>query len=125
MKQKMLKSKILEKLENDMLTNKEYYLNMIENPRWLEKIFKDSNNNNYEVNTQIDVEPFELIIGDSKTDVENAKIVYSHLKELKPVQAVSAELWTYMTHIQFPEYMATRWQIKENPNSEKLKAVIE
>ena len=124
MRQKIFKTKILDKLENDILLNKEYYIHMLDNPNWLIKMFEDSQNNNFDVTSKIEVDPFELQIGGPETDSENARIVYSHLKELKQVQAVSAELWTYMTHIQFPEYMANRWKINDNKDEKKLREVI-
>lgn len=124
MKQKIFKTKIVDKLEEDIIVNKEYYLNMDENPTWLIDMFRESGNNNFEVSSKIEVEPFELVLGGPETDKQNARIIYSNLKELKPVQAVSTELWTYMTHIQFPQYMASRWKIKDNENEKKLKEVI-
>lgn len=124
MRQKIFKTKILDKLEEDIIVNKEYYIHMLDNPNWLIKMFEESGNNNFEVNSKIEVEPFELIIGGPETDKQNAKTVYAHLKELKPVQAVTAELWTYMTHIQFPQYMANRWKIDDNENEKKLREVI-
>lgn len=39
---------------------------------------------------------------------------------MNPVQAVSSD----MTHVQFPEYMGCRWNIVDNENEKKLKAVI-
>lgn len=123
MKQKIFKTRIVDKLEKEIIINKEYYIHMSENPQWLLKLFEESGNNNYDVSSKIEVEPFDLIIGGPETDNENAKIVYSNLKELNPVQATSAELWTYMTHIQFPEYMANRWEINDNEDK-KLREVI-
>lgn len=124
MRQKIFKTKILDKLEEDILVNKEYYIHMQDNPNWLLEMFKEAGNNNYEVTSKLEVEPFELIIGGPESDNKNARILYANLKELKPVQAVSAELWTYMTHIQFPNYMANRWKINDNEDERKLKEVI-
>ncbi len=124
MKQKIFKTKIVNKLEEDILINKEYYIHMSNNPNWLIEMFEKSENNNFEVSSKIEVEPFNLIIGGPETDKQNARTIYEHLKELSPVQAVSAELWTYMTHIQFPKYMANRWKINDNENEQKLKEVI-
>lgn len=125
MKQKIFKTKILDKLEDDIIVNQENYIHMEEDPTWLKKQFEESeNNNNYEVSSKIEVEPFELVLGGPETDKLNARIIYEHLKELRPAQAVSAELWTYMTHIQFPEYMASRWKINYNEDKKKLKEVI-
>jgi len=122
-KQKIFKTRIVDKLEKEIIINKEYYIHMLENPQWLLKLLNESQNNNYDVSSKIEVEPFELIIGGPETDNENARIVYGNLKQLNPVQAVSSELWTYMTHIQFPEYMANRWRINDNEDK-KLREVI-
>ena len=124
MRQKIFKTKIANKLEEDILINKEYYIHMQDDPNWLIKMFEEEGNTNFEVTSKIEVEPFNLEIGGPETDKRNARIVYEHLKELKPVQAVSTELWTYMTHIQFPEYMSNRWKINDNENEEKLREVI-
>ena len=123
MRQKIFKTKIVNKLEEDIIINKEYYIHMKENPFWLVNMFNEAQNNNYEVDSKIEVEPFELEIGGPETDSKNAKIVYEHLKKLKPVQAVSSELWSYMTHIKFAEYMANRWPISDNDNN-KIREVI-
>lgn len=125
MKQKIFKTKILNKLQENILVNKEYYIHMLDNPNWVIDRFNKEQNNNYDVCSQIEVEPFELMIGGPKTDTLNARIVYSNLKQLTPVQAVTGELWSYMTHIQFPEYMANRWEIKDNEDEKKLRTVIE
>lgn len=124
MKQKIFKTKIVNKLEEDILINKGYYIHMKNNPNWLIEMFEKSENNNFEVSSKIEVKPFNLIIGGPETDKQNARTIYENLKELRPIQAVSAELWTYMTHIQFPEYMANRWKINDNENEQKLKEVI-
>lgn len=124
MRQKIFKTKIVEKLEQNIIINKQYYIDMINNPKWACKMFEEEGTNNYEVESKIEVETFELIIGGPETDNKNARIVYEHLKGLNPVQAVSSELWTYMTHIQFPNYMAKRWKINDNNDERKLKEVI-
>lgn len=125
MKQKLFKTNIVDKLEEDILINKKYYINMKKDPDWLIKQLKDAGNNNFDITSKFDVEPFELVIGGPETDSENSKIIFSHFKDFKPFHAVSSELWTYMTHIQFPEYMANRWEIKDNENEKKLKKVIQ
>lgn len=45
----------------------------------------------------------------SKTDAENAKRIHKSLKALTPAQAVDSRIWTYLTHVVYPEYMAARW----------------
>lgn len=63
MKQKIFKTKILNKLEEDIIVNQEHYIHMEENPTWLKQQFEESKNNNYEVSSKIEVEPFELVLG--------------------------------------------------------------
>ncbi|MCU5310516.1 DUF6339 family protein [Bacillus cereus] len=50
----------------------------------------------------------------SKTDAENAKLLHASLKNLTPAQAVDARIWTYLTHIVYPEYMKARWLNNKN-----------
>ena len=118
MKQRLFKTKVMEQLERDLRANRNYYINMKDDYNWLEKMFSAADNTNYYMESKLDVEPFELTIGGPKTDAENARIVYENMKTLTPSQAVTSELWSYMAHIQFAEYMANRWQVKEKTNSE-------
>ena len=86
MKQKIFKTKILDKLEEDIIVNKEYYIHMENNPTWLIEMFRESGNNNFEVSSKIEVEPFELILGGPETDKQNARRVYEHLNLYKQFQ---------------------------------------
>lgn len=45
----------------------------------------------------------------SKTDVDNALIVYDALSELTPHQASIERMWTYLCHSDCPQYAAARW----------------
>ena len=76
MKQKLFKTNIVDKLEEDILINKKYYINMKKNPDWLIKQLKDAGNNNFDITSKFDVEPFKLVIGGPETDSENSKIIY-------------------------------------------------
>ncbi len=104
MKQKIFKTSFLEKLEDEILENREHYANMKEKPNWVREY------KTLEITDSVlDVEPFDLKIGGPELDAENSRIVFNNLKELSPYQATSNELWSYMTHVQFPDYMAVRW----------------
>ena len=50
-------------------------------------------------------------------DKENSKIIYETYKELTPTQARDVRLWTYMTHVQFFDYMKARWDSYPNNSS--------
>lgn len=117
MKQRLFKTKVLEQLERDIRKNRLYYTNMKENCNWLEKMYIDASNTNYYIESSLDVEPFDLIIGGPETDAQNAKIIYEKMKFITPTQAVTSELWSYMAHIEFPKYMANRWKINEKSSS--------
>lgn len=116
MKQKIFKTKFLQKLEEDIGTNQEYYTFMQSKPYWLKDMYERANNMNYDLTSKLEIEPFELICGGPETDKENAKIIYRNLIELTPAQAVVPELWTYMTHLVFPKYMAKRWEVDKKEN---------
>ena len=61
------------------------------------------------------VPDFELIKhrgGDSKLEVENAKILYANFKDiLTPSQASDERFWTGLAHGVFWEYMHERWEM--------------
>ena len=123
-KLKIFKKGILEKLENDIKKNVKLYENMQENPNWLKEEFEKQEFYNYSTTSLIEWEVPQLIIGGPETDKENARRIYEALKNLTPVQAVQAELWTYLTHIVYPEYMATRWNVKDKENKEKTEEIF-
>lgn len=60
--------------------------------------------------------PPELIVSkgeNAEHDAENAKRVYGWLKQLTPAIAMEERLWAYLTHAQFPAYMAARWKVDD------------
>ncbi len=121
---KRFRTKILNDLEKNILKYKDYYLNMDSHANWLTEHFEKINNNNYAVETAFEYEDFDLMVGGPDTDAQNAKTIYSNLKNLTPTQAVNSELWAYMTHIKFATYMGTRWNVKNNSEEKKLETVI-
>lgn len=117
---KIFKKSVLEKLENDIKKNTKLYENMQQNPNWLKEEFEKQEFYNYATTSLIEWEPPQLIIGGPETDKENARRIFEALKNLTPVQAVQAELWAYLTHIVYPEYMATRWNVKDKDNDKDI-----
>lgn len=118
MKQKIFKTSIVEILENKIEENKKLYFGLLENPHCIEEMLINENKN-YAKESKLEVPNVELICGGPETDVENAKIIYNTFKDLTSTQAVSKELWTYMTHIQFAKYMSIRWSVTKNEKDSK------
>ena len=50
--------------------------------------------------------------GNAQLDAENARRVYSWLRNLTPSVAMEERLWAHLTHCVFAEYMAIRWPAK-------------
>ena len=50
----------------------------------------------------------------SKTDVDNALLVYSGLSKLTPHQAAIERMWAWLCHCDCPQYVAKRW-LKNRP----------
>jgi len=113
MKQKIFKTSIVENLENKIRENRDVYVNLEKNPQCIDELLK-SDNKSYTRESKLEVPDIELIYGGPETDVENAKRIYGALKDLTNIQAVSKELWVYMTHIQFAKYMSIRWNVAKN-----------
>lgn len=70
-------------------------------------------------------ENIELLLpdGNYKKDFENTKIIYNAFRSINPTQASDPRFWTYLTHVDFWEYMKYRWPVKSA--SDKLKFIAE
>jgi hypothetical protein len=53
----------------------------------------------------------------SKSDAENAQLVYEYLGPLKPIYAAEGRLWASLTHGDFWEYSRWRFPLPENDES--------
>lgn len=94
-------------LENDILHNLEFY-NQPE--PWVDKYFQKEGKNNFSFFSTIEIPDISLKTGDNKSDFDNACVVYNTLKDiLTPVMASDPRLWTYLTHVNFYNYMYARW----------------
>ena len=104
-----LKNSALGLLTSDIPDNIERYN---ADTKWIDDYFEEKGIGNYYFNSMISVPDVELIIGDSKTDFENAVKLYSAFKDvLNPVQASDLRLWAYLAHNTYWEYMRARWAI--------------
>lgn len=123
MEQKLFKTKVVEELENKISENKEIYTNLTQNPNVIKELL-ESDNKPFEVESRLEIPKFELICGGAETDVENAKRIYEAFKELTSTQAVSKELWVYLTHVQFAKYMSIRWNANKNDDKTNINEFI-
>lgn len=113
---KLMKNDALDMLRKDIPNNIDNYRSGNE---WIDNYFEKKNLTNYYFISDITVPYVELIMGDSKNDYENSKLLYTALKDLNQVQASDFRLWAYMTHCTYWEYMNKRWPIDtEDPEFE-------
>lgn len=54
-----------------------------------------------------------------KNDIENAKIIYSSLKDLSDSNATDERLWSGLTHKIFWKYMRFRWPLEKKTETKK------
>jgi hypothetical protein len=95
----------MQKIKNYISNFEENYTN---NEVWLNEYFESSSWKN---SSRITIDDFNLIIPDenSNYDLENTRIVYDAMKNLKPYQAVEERIWSYLTHVKCWDYMRSRW----------------
>ncbi len=104
-----MKSDALDMLISEIPNNKALYNSK---DRWIDQYFEDKGFGKYSFSTGIMVPDVELIVGDSKTDYDNAVKLYEAFKgQLNPVQASDLRLWAYLAHYTYWDYMRTRWAI--------------
>lgn len=117
---KYLREETLDNLKDNIKNNIEFYR---ENKNaWLDYYF-DEDLYSLEFKDGFNIK-FELLKdGGYKDDFENVKIIYDNLKELTPVQASDERLWSYLTHVNFWDYMTNRWSVKEREEREEEKLV--
>lgn len=105
----MMKDGANAKLKNDL---KNIQLKYSERESWIEEYFREKGFEQFYTNTNIEVNDFDLIIGDSTYDATNAIIVHSAMKNLLPIQAREEKIWVYYSHTKCWKYMQERWRIK-------------
>lgn len=112
-----LKNNALSQLESDITNNlNNYNLDAV----WIDEYFEEKGMANYSFNSKIAIPDVTLIIGDSKTDFENSKILFEAFKDvLNPVQASDLRLWAYLAHKTYWDYMKVRWPINAPEEDEE------
>ncbi|MFW5889384.1 MAG: DUF6339 family protein [Bacillota bacterium] len=95
----------MQKIKNYIDNFKDQYTN---DKVWLNEYFEDSSWKN---TSRITIDDFDLLIPDdnSNYDLENSRIIYNSMQNLKPYQAVEERIWSYLTHVKFWDYMRKRW----------------
>jgi hypothetical protein len=58
-------------------------------------------------------------------DIDNAKILFLHLRKLDRTQAADSRLWTYLCHVTFWRYMRKRWDVQKSSSKDKTDYVLE
>lgn len=110
---KYMKEDMVAQLKEEMTNNIEHYKSA---DNWVDYYLEEVvEKENWYLESRIPYEKVELLINDktdgdiSKTDAENAKRIHKSLKSLSPAQAIDPRIWTYLTHVVYPDYMAKRW----------------
>ena len=111
MKLCFLRQTALDMLRSDIPNNLDFYSR---SDAWLDDYFITKDISNYCFDSGIEVSDFQLIPGNSDTDVANAIVLYESLRgKLNRLQATDFRLWAYLSHISCLEYMKTRWPLEE------------
>ncbi|WP_229183372.1 DUF6339 family protein [Bacillus cereus] len=113
-----MKEDAIAHLRENGLNNLKYYQN---NQEWVGTYLTDiAGMETWYLESRISYQQVKLVLTSrnsreiSKTDAENAKLIHASLKNLTPAQAVDARIWTYLTHVIYPEYMVARWLNNKN-----------
>jgi len=106
---KIMKRKATSQLLADVPSNIEKYT---KETGWIDDYMISKGIEYFSSPTGIIVADVELKKGGPETDAENAEIIYESLKDvLTPRQASDLRLWVNLAHVEFSEYMSTRWSI--------------
>lgn len=104
----------LEQLKSDIYLNLREYAN---DEVWIDKYFLEKSMERYSRPTGILIPDFELIPGGADRDSENARIIYSNMREyVNPRIASDLRLWALLAHEDFYSYMVNRWAMDRGDN---------
>lgn len=119
MKIRYLRDYCYESLYDNIKNN---YAKYCDHKVWVKDFF---GNDNYYNESSIEVLDVTLI-KDEESDYNNAVMLYESLKYLSPLQASNSNLWAYLTHVTYYDYMLDRWKIdKEEVNEKSLNRIQE
>lgn len=100
----------------DNITKNFFAGNYFRSKAWLEDFFESD----FKGYTDIEFEDLELIPSDNNMDeLENCKRVYNAFKNITIQQATEPQIWIYLTHSVFWDYMNKRWPIGEDNSNDK------
>ena len=102
---KYLSDTWLVRLRNAVPQNAERYTSL---SSWLEE-FADGKRYWRDTGIEVTSLPELKVSARPEDDAENAILLFSALRNLTPVQAMEARLWTYLTHVTYWSYMVARW----------------
>jgi hypothetical protein len=69
----------------------------------------------------------DLLMPTSKDnyDFENSQKLFLAYRDMNPVQATDARIWTYLSHITFWDYMRRRYPVEEQPSAERASFILQ
>jgi hypothetical protein len=108
-----IKENALEQLKKNINSNLEKYL---QDKDWIKDYFASLGLDNWFIQSRINMDNVKLIVEPEergKNDFENAKRLYSALKDLSLIQASDERLWVYLCHVTFWDYMRARWDVEK------------
>lgn len=107
----------LNQLIADLPQNIEKYT---EDNVWINDYFSNKSMDNYFRSTGLSVPDFDLVIGGSDTDAQNAQTMYDALRDvLNPRFASDLRLWAYLAHKTFYSYMVKRWPVYSSDETDE------
>lgn len=117
MKLNFMKNDSVYVLKEYIKKNKLSHLYTNDNSDWIKNV--TNTDDNFGVFKK-EFDDFELVISENpeKDDLENIKILYSHLMDLTDSQASDERLWAGLCHSRFWDYMQKRWPIPEQKDKQ-------
>lgn len=76
--------------------------------------------------TTVKSDPPALLIPNdgNKYDLENGKIIFESYRDMDPLDATDARMWTYLSHVTYWDYMLARRPIEKQPDNKKAEYII-
>ncbi len=118
MKVKYLRDVCFDDLYADVKKNYSLYK---QDKIWIQDKFP---NEQYFIESNLEINKFSLLVGDKKNDFNNAIIIFEALKNLTPYQATNIYLWTLLAHTDCYNYMVNRWTIDSDEITQDVLTTI-
>jgi hypothetical protein len=107
-----IKENALEQLKTNINNNIDKYLL---DESWINEYLKSLGWEEWSIQSRLYMNDVNLVVESAdrgKNDAENAKRIYSALKDITLTQASDERLWTYLTHVKYWDYMKSRWNVE-------------